>query len=86
MASYVGILQGRSKGIGRLGNLGSNRGRASVGIGNHHGVDTRKEVIEVLGSRSVGPSIGVGWRAKGRSKVDTAIIPSKTRYIRIREG
>ena len=86
MTSDIGVLKGRSEGVGRLGDLSSNRGRTSVGIGNDHGINPREEVIEVLGNCPVGPRIGVGRCAKGRREVDAAIVATKTRNIGICEG
>ena len=68
MAGYVGELEGRSKGVGRLGDLSGDGSGTSVGIGHHNGVRSCKKVIEVLGSGTVGPVVSVGRCSKDRNK------------------
>ena len=83
MAGYVGELEGRSKGVGRLGDLSGDGSGTSVGIGHHDGVGSCNQVIEVLRSGTVGPVVSVGRGSKGRREVNASVVAPKTGNIHV---
>ena len=66
-----------------MGDLRAKIGLTPVGIGNEYGVDTRCEVLDILGRSAVVPNVGIRGYTSKDGQVDGSCVLGKAEHVGI---